>query len=112
MDSQMNDQICKVCGQPLAAHVLTLNGGVAHTAMTINGKMRYCSQEDSMVSWHLAVRGRLSVTIRSLRYRAGRLNSANGRRSADNIRAYADMLAQDRERIDTIIAEDFSWWRS
>lgn len=69
----MTDPICLVCGQPLAAHRLTLWGGVAHTVAP-NGRL--CSRDEGERQEYIGRIRILKTIIRSLRWRAGRLRGA------------------------------------
>jgi hypothetical protein len=105
----MSDQICKVCAQPLAAHVLTLRDGVAHTAVAMDGRMQSCSKQDANYNWYWADVCRLNTIIRSLRYRAGRLRSKGGTWDAHTIYNYTKELARYRGQSERAMSEDFPW---
>jgi hypothetical protein len=104
----MNAAICRVCKQPLEAHALVMDRGVAHTVVYLDDRRLVCSEVYSDRQYLIGEIAQLTTVVRSLRNRAGRARNRGEHAAAQALNTYGDKLAREREQL-TDINQRYYW---
>lgn len=109
----MSEPICIVCGQPIEAHRIELESGIAH-AVVRDAAGKLMSDCSNCANGREFLRGeisRLKIIRRSLRYTAGRLRTGGWQQRAMALYDYSDKIEAEQKRLEAIAQDYYPWTR-